>query len=101
MPALLVTNIILPANMKKDWIMEKFPLLVKAADSTFEEPDNQQVVEAVPTPDGCACLLRALPLKLFPRRKAERTDSVECSSGQYTSQYKYDIGKCMVLLGIE
>jgi hypothetical protein len=72
-----------------------------AAESTFEEPENQQVVEAVPIPDGCACLLRALPLKLFPRRKAERSDSVQCSSGQYTIRYKNDIGKCMVLLGIE
>jgi hypothetical protein len=26
---------------------------------------------------------------------------VECSSGKYNSQYKNDIGKCMVLLGIE
>jgi hypothetical protein len=74
---------------EKDWIMEKY------------EPDNQQVGEAVPTPDGCTCLLRALPLKLFPQRKAERNDSVECSSVQYSSQYKNDIGKCMVLLGIE
>jgi hypothetical protein len=42
--------------MKKDWIMEKYPLLVEAADSTLEEPGNQQVGEAVPTPYGCACL---------------------------------------------
>jgi hypothetical protein len=42
---------------EKDWIMEKYPLLVEAADSTLEEPDNQQVGEAVPTPYGCICLL--------------------------------------------
>jgi hypothetical protein len=47
---------------EKYWIMEKYPLLVKAADSTFEEPADQQVGEAVTTPYGCACLLRALPL---------------------------------------
>jgi hypothetical protein len=86
---------------EKDWIMEKYPLLFEAADSTFKETDNQQVSEAVPTPNGCACLLRALPLKLFPRRKAERSDYVQCSSGEYTSQYNIDIGKCMVILGIE
>jgi hypothetical protein len=86
---------------EKDWIMEKYSLLVKTADSTFEEPDNQQVGEVVPTPDGCACMLRALPLELFPRRNAERSDSSQCSSGQYINQYKNYIGKCMVLLGIE
>jgi hypothetical protein len=77
---------------EKDWIMGNYLILVEAAESKFEEPDNQQVGEAVPTPYGFACLLRALPVKLFPRRKAERSDSVQCSSGQYTSQY---------LLGIE
>jgi hypothetical protein len=75
--------------------------LVEAADSTFEEPDNQKVGEAVPTPYGCACLPRALPLKLFPQRKAQRSDYVKCSSVEYTSQYKDYIGKCMLLLVIE
>jgi hypothetical protein len=81
--------------------MENYPILVEAADSTFEEPANEQVGDAVPAPDGCACLLQVLPLKLFPQRKAERSDYVQCYSVQYTSQYKNDIGKCMVLLGIE
>jgi hypothetical protein len=42
---------------KKDWIMGNYPLLVEAANSMFEEPENQQVGEAVRTPDGCACSL--------------------------------------------
>jgi hypothetical protein len=86
---------------EKYWIIGNYPLSVEAADYTFEEPKNQQLGEAVPTPDGCACLLRALSLKLLPRRKAERSDYVQCSSVQYTSQYKDGIGKCMVLLGID
>jgi hypothetical protein len=28
---------------EKEWIMEKYPLLVEAADSMFKEPDNKQV----------------------------------------------------------
>jgi hypothetical protein len=49
--------LILFVKMKKYWIMGKYLLLVEAGDSTFEEPDNQQVGEEVPKPDGCACLL--------------------------------------------
>jgi hypothetical protein len=52
---------------EKDWILENYPLLVEDADSRLKEPDNQPVDEAVLTPYGCAFLLRALPMKLFPQ----------------------------------
>jgi hypothetical protein len=81
--------------------MENYPLLVKAADSVFKEPDNQPLGESVPTPYGCACLLPVLPLKLFPQRKSELSDYMQRSSCEYTSQYKDCIIKCMLLLGIE
>jgi hypothetical protein len=54
---------------EKDWIMEKYPLLVEAAYSTFEEPDNQQVGEAVPDTRWVCMFAESAAPQVIPMKK--------------------------------
>jgi hypothetical protein len=53
---------------EKDWIMENYLILVKSADSTLKDPDNQQVGEAVPTQYVCILDTSAVP-EVIPTNK--------------------------------
>jgi hypothetical protein len=71
-------------KFKKDWIMDNYSVSVRSADSRLKPPGNQpepdaasaddenRKSEAVLTHDGCAAVMRSLPMNIFPPRKAER-----------------------------